>query len=281
MPSTPAIRLWLFVLALCAMAPSRLCAHGDLHEQIEALDRQISQSPAAAHLYLRRGELRHAHGDWPAARADYDKAAELATDMVEVDLARARLFLAMAELSEARKAIDRFLSAHANHATALIIRAQIEKRTGHPRAAIADFDRAIALSAEPEPDFYLERAETIASLGESGLDEAIRGLDEGMRRLGAPVTLALYAIDLEVNAKRFDAALQRIETLTAKAARKEMWLSRRGEILEEAGRRDEARRSFAAAIEAIDKLPSSRRETKTINDLRSRLARKLDESPSR
>ena len=49
-----------------------------------------------------------------------------------------------------------------------------------------------------------------ALAAESGdhLDEALRGLDEGIKRLGPIVTLELYAIDLELAHKRYDSALE-------------------------------------------------------------------------
>ena len=43
---------------------------------------------------------------------------------------------------------------------------------------------------------------------------------------------------------------------------------RRGEILESAGRMDEARAAYAAALEAIQVLPASRRSSRAMQELR-------------
>src|SRR2546429_3401664 len=45
------------------------------------------------------------------------------------------------------------------------------------------------------------RDRALAAEGGDHLDEALRGLDEGIKRLGPIVTLELYAIDLELDRK--------------------------------------------------------------------------------
>jgi len=82
------------------------------------------------------------------------------------------------------------------------------------------------------------------------------------------VTLQLYAIELEQFADRHDAALVRLDQIASTAQRKESWLARRGEILEDAGRNEEARLAYAQAIEAIDRLPDSRKATRAMLRLR-------------
>jgi len=52
------------------------------------------------------------------------------------------------------------------------------------------------------------RDRALAAEGGDHLDEALRGLDEGIKRLGPIVTLELYAIDLELAHKRYDSALE-------------------------------------------------------------------------
>jgi tetratricopeptide (TPR) repeat protein len=267
-------RLFAAILAPWAIHAS-LFAHGDLHEQIEALTAQIEQAPSNAELHLRRGELHQVHGDWPAARADYDKAATLAPGLPGVDLARGRLYFAVGAFGDARKVLDRFLAAAPHHVEGRITRARVLRSTGEPMAAVADFTRAIADSTQPDPDFYIERAEALAAAGHDHLEEALQGLDEGLKRLGYPVTLTLCAIDLEVALQRFDPALRRVDDILGRSPRKETWLVRRGEILEQAKRDAEARAAFSAALAAIDALPEHRRTTKAMVDLRARLENKL------
>ena len=106
--------------------------------------------------------------------------------------------------------------------------------------------------------------------------------DAGLERLGQPVTLQLYAIELELTRGRHDAALARLDRIAAQANRQETWLVRRGEILESAGRVEEARVAYSAALEAIKTLPASRRANravKTLQDEAEAALNRLDAAP--
>jgi predicted Zn-dependent protease len=131
--------------------------------------------------------------------------------------------------------------------------------------------------APPEgaPPAGSHRARPHASLGDARLDEAIRGLDAGIARLGDPVALELYAIDLELRRGRTDAALARLDRIARRSPRKEAWLAQRGGILERAGRMEEAREAYKGARGAIGVLPPSRRSTRATARLEMEIAAAL------
>jgi predicted negative regulator of RcsB-dependent stress response len=83
--------------------------------------------------------------------------------------------------------------------------------------------------------------------------------------------LQLEAIDLELTAKRYDAALARVETIAAQSARKEAWLARRGDILEQAGRVEEARVTCEQALAAMESLPARHRKTRATTKLEAQV----------
>jgi tetratricopeptide (TPR) repeat protein len=264
---TPALR----VLVLCLVVSLPLAAHGDLHERIAALTKQIDEAPTNAELYLKRGELHRAHRDWKLALADYDRVAQLRPDLAVVDLARGLTLFASGTPEPAITALDRFLLKHPAHAEALLTRARARSKLGRHQTAAEDFTRAIAHTPRPRPEYYLERAQALAALGDARIADALRGLDEGIKMLGPIVTLELYAMDLELRKNQHNAALARLDQITAQAARTETWLARRGEILEQAGRPGEARQAYATALAALELVPVSRRNTKTTVELESRL----------
>jgi len=114
---------------------------------------------------------------------------------------------------------------------------------------------------------------------EQRIDEALRGLEEGISKLGPVVTLQLAAIDLELRRKNFDGALVRLDQIAAQSQRKESWLVRRGEILKLAGRDEEARAAFNAALNAIESLPPAHRQSRSVSalELRARSALSPDD----
>ena len=118
--------------------------------------------------------------------------------------------------------------------------------------------------------------------GRDAIEQALRSLDEGLARLGPIVTLELEAIDLELRLNRHDAALARLDGITARAPRKDSWLARRGAILERAGRPDQARAAYRAALDSLtsqsERIQQTRASATLAEELRAdieRLDRKL------
>jgi tetratricopeptide (TPR) repeat protein len=255
--------------------PPAAPAHGPLHEQIELISQEIKRAPRDAELYWRRGELHRLHGDWDLAYADYDRAAAVDPNLDVVDLGRGRLFLEANWPQSAKRVLDRFLSRHTNHVDALITRARVQVKLGQPLAAADDFSAAIAYSHEAGPELYIERAQAFTAAGGEYLRAALKGLDDGIRKLGPLVTLQLYAIDLEIKLKRFDEALSRLDQVAAQSPRKETWLARKGEILQQAGRGSQAQEAFQAALAAINRLPLSRRNVPAMKELEERVREAL------
>ena len=263
-------------IVLClALLSSFAQAHEGLHEQIIAVTAKIKRDPKNASLYLQRGELYRLHREWSRAAADYDRAARLQPDLKIVDLARGKMLFESGGFQRARFALDRFLSKQPGHYEGLITRGRVLARIGLRSEAIEDFTDALTKSAVPDPDLLIERAHVTAG-DEQRVDEALNGLDEGIKRLGPLVTLQLTAIDLELRRHNYDAALARLDAVTSQSERKETWLVRRGEVLKLAGRHEEARVAFNAALVAIESLPLERRQSRAVTTLQLRARSALD-----
>ena len=250
--------------------------HGDLHLQIVEITKEIEKTPLNPELFMRRAELHRAHSDWDASQADYDHAFALDPKLPIIDLARGRMFLDANWPLSSKTALDRFLARHPDHAEGLILRARAFVKLNRRLEGVADYTKAIARAAEGKPELFLERAQALAAEGKDHIDEAIKGLDEGIKKLGPLVTLNLYAMDLETENGRYDAALTRLDQVLAKAPRKETWLERRGNILRQAGKPAEARETYQSALDAMKTLPPSRRNVPAMLDLEKRLRANVD-----
>ena len=258
----------ILIVGIClALAPSFVLAHEGLHEQIAAITAKIKRDPKNASLYLQRGELHRLHHAWSRAAADYDRAERLQPSLKIVELARGKMFFDSGRLQRAKLTLDRFLSQQPSHYDALITRARVLAKLGLRTDSARDFTNALAASSDP--DLYLERAQVLAG-DERRIDEALTGLDDGIRKLGPLVTLQVAAIDLELRRKNYDSALTRLDQIAAQSERKEAWLVRRGEILKLAGRDEDARAAFNAALVAIESLPASHRKSRAVTALELR-----------
>ncbi|HKS35595.1 MAG TPA: tetratricopeptide repeat protein, partial [Verrucomicrobiae bacterium] len=143
--------------------------------------------------------------------------------------------------------------------------------------AAKDFTRALGRLPEPKPEYYLERADAVMSASGRRVETALRGLDEGMTRLGPLAPLQLRAIDLELSRRDHDRALARLAPLIAQSPRKETWLARKGDILQQAGREKEAREAYAVALTAAESLPPAHRRTRAMVALENQLRRVLEQ----
>jgi len=259
------------ILLLAVFCPLRALAQADEREEIVTLTEQIRKEPAKTALYLRRGDMYRTIQNWDAAQADYDYARALDPKTGDIDFLKGRVFLEANWPLSAKVALDRFLTNHANHVDALVARARAHSRLGLRAASAQDYSRALELTPQPQPELYIERSQILASGGADYAAEALQGLDEGLKKLGSVVTLQLAAIDIEVNQKHYDAALDRIEAAAASSPRKETWLLRKGEILRDAGRPAEARAAFQSALQAIETLPPARRNVPAMAALEKRI----------
>jgi tetratricopeptide (TPR) repeat protein len=272
-----AIHRLLLALLAFSLPSGAAFAHLGVHEQIEALDRQIEADPANAELHLRRGDLHRIHGDWPASEKDFATARRLQPDLADVDLCEGQMRLEAGDPARAVQCLDRFLGGDPGHVKGLVLRAQALAAQAKYCEAAADYDAAIAQfhgDRKPRPEMYLERARAQAALGAEYLYNAVCGLDDGIARLGPVVSLELFAVELEVKRGDFEAALARVRAAASAAQNKATWLVREAEILEAWGRLAEARQAYVTALGTLKK--QGARQTPASRQLEERLEKAID-----
>lgn len=91
---------------MLSFAPSSTQAHGDLHERIETITRQLEHEPRNANLYLQRADALRHHREFPAALADVATAEKLQADPPAAALQRARIWFDAEEFPQAVCAVD-------------------------------------------------------------------------------------------------------------------------------------------------------------------------------
>ncbi|HKQ60993.1 MAG TPA: tetratricopeptide repeat protein [Candidatus Polarisedimenticolaceae bacterium] len=248
-----------------------ILAHPGLDQQILDLTAMIEKEPENAELYVRRAEIHRLHSDPGAAETDLNKARQLAPDLPDIDLVMAWVKLDLQKPAEARTALDRLLQREPDSVRGLEARARALELLGEHGRAAEDLTHAIRVThGEPKPEWYLDRGRALVAAGQ--LDRALQGLDEGLAKLGQPVTLQLLAIDIEQQKGRYDAALRRIDSIAAQSARQEPWLIRKGQILERAKRPADALAAYRSALAAIQQVPASRRQNRALQALESEAA---------
>lgn len=265
------------VFALFFAYPQPAAAHGSLHEQIVAVTKEIKKDSKNPALYLKRAELYRLHGEWENSEKDYDRAEKLNPNLAIVDFGRGKLRLDAKRFSAAKLALERFLAKEPNSFEAVLTFARVLSKLNQTENAVKYFTQAISLSPADSAEIYLERAQTLAAAGK--IEEALRGLDEGIERFGGLVVLQIAAIDLEVKRRRYDAALARLDKLAEPMPRKESFLLKRGEILLKAGKKCEARKAFTESLNAIETLSDFRKSVRAVQTMKTDLQKLLKQTP--
>lgn len=268
----------LIILVFFPFSPPAF-SHAGFHDEIEELTARINADPGNAESYWLRGNVNRVYEHWDQALADFREAGRLDPELHKVHLGIGRTYYDQALYREATTQLNRFLAHEPGNIRGLLTRARARHQLGQYRQAADDYTAAIAQFQplrKPTPEFYLERARAQEAAGARGLDEAVQGLEEGLQRLGPIITLEMYLVELQARRGQHEAALQRMDRIIDRSARKDGYLVQRSEILRQAGRTDEAKQDLLSALDALDRLPGSRRNTRSVERMRARIVEDLD-----
>ncbi len=226
------------------------------------LSKHIDAAPADTRLLLQRAELSIQHEDWQGALADCDKVLQI-DPTIDAALLRGRTLLASGHPADALPILAGYVGRHPQHVNAWICRARALAQLGRPSEAIADYREALQRSPLPEPDLVLECAAALAA--QQNDQAAIQVLDDGLAKLGAIPSLVLRAIDMEIAAGNFDAALARVEAMQRRGPRPEPWMVKRASVLAQAGRLQASRAAWQSLVTHLLALPESARSSHAMN----------------
>lgn len=252
------LRPCLLLLVLLCASPAAW-ADASFEERLAASDAAVLAVPGDPARWLERAALLREEGQPVPALEALDRAAALGAEPAVVQRARGAALLDAGRAEEAVTALRRGLASGGEDARSHATLAAALRSVGRPREAAAEYGRALLLApASPAaPDWLLGRARALVAAGDT--EGALGVLDAGRVTSGAIAVLDREALAIEIEAKRYDAALERLARMSQAARRTETFELRRGEILERAGRPEEAAHAYAAALRAVEALPAERR----------------------
>ncbi len=244
------------VLAACLVLGGTAAGHGTHDEREKIFSEKVRLDPGDL---ASRHELALAHvegGAWELALSELDAAEKLKKPDSKIDFSvtRAKALAAGGKFPEARQVLDGFLKKSPADSQALFERARVFDALKFPVESLADFRKAMATLASPDPSLYLEFADKLAR--ENQQAEAATVIQKAIAEKGEITSLVLKSLDLETAIGQWDLALTRIDYLEKAAPRREPWIAKRAVLLTKAGRDSESRAAWTELLERIDALPN-------------------------
>lgn len=248
-------------IALLAGAALTCAAPAWAHPAFEDIERHtdgiVAAHPEDPASYIDLAQTRRLAGNWDGALLALEHAAAHGAKPVEVSALRGAIYLDAGWANMALFEADRALAIDPVQPQVQIVRAKACMALGRPADAARAMRIAIDGMKNPTPDHVLALRDAVLASGDRA--GALAALDLGLTRIGAVPSLALPALDLELELGRNEDALRRVDALLATNPKNEAWLARRGDVLDRLGRRDEARLARADALAAIQSRPDGRR----------------------
>ena len=266
------LRLLLILFFCTSCLTNTVQAHGNLHEQIEELTAQIEEQPENAVLYVQRGLLHRSHGTYMEAVIDLQKALALDETLEIVYIHLSQAYLQKEVADSALLHIDYYLSIDPQNPTALMTKGEAYQQLGNFDLAAVTYEKAVVLKGnKAKVQDYISWANATAM---SSPQSALQCLDKGMQQFGPLITLQEFALQIELKNALYDDAINRINAIMQPLQRKETWLVRKAEILEQTQQPQAAQATYREAQKAIQQLKPRLKNT----DIVKALSKKIENS---
>ena len=247
----------LTLLVLIALSTSPALAHDPPTHEIEELTEQIGAHPSAP-LLLQRAELWLQEGYAAEAAADLEVARSLSPEgSTRSAILWAEVWRQRGRLAEAEAELDPAVAA--GSLEALVARARIREAAGRLTDALVDYEAAVARRLTVE--LALGHGRTLEGLGRWADADAVYA--SHARRLGNATVIVQARIRTLRHLGRHTEALTAIDGQLQRARAKSTWLLLRGAVLAEAGRIEDAARSYVAALDEAERAFRRRRSIAT------------------
>lgn len=258
----------LFILSTQAMA------HGTAASRLENVNHALEHHPGDAGLFLKRGRIYQEEKLWDKAMADYEQARQLDKNLQELDYWTGTLYLERRDYPAAERYLQEYIKLSGSPLGHGAL-AELYAQTGRFKMSALHYDKAIKLDDNPPPGLYLKRARVLMRIHASPmlpelLNSIVTGIDQGIARHGELVTYLELLIELYEDNGDYRRALDTFARLPESLQATPAWRLTRADLLLKAGDENAAALEYAAAIEAVERLPEHRRNVNANAEVKQR-----------
>ncbi|GAB3382519.1 tetratricopeptide repeat protein [Spongiibacter taiwanensis] len=262
------------VVAMTLVASGPLLAHGDQESRLHDIDHRIEESPRDARLYLRRGRILRDSAQWQQALAQYRQALALDPLLAEALFWQADAMLGLNDPGQARHYVEAYLEQVPGSSKGWRLLAETCRLREDYAAGVAVLDKAIRLDELVPPQTFLNRAYLQARAGVSA-KRILAGYDHALVRFPGNIAVIDRALSLAQREGLWERAEDYWQQIPDTARQQPKWLLRRANLSAAQGKGQQARVFAAESLSAWQALPSSRRQSPAMRNLRSQIDRML------
>jgi tetratricopeptide (TPR) repeat protein len=257
----------LALACVVAFGPAeRARGHEERSETLARLDATIARSPGDPELWRTRAAIERRREHFARAHEDLTRAEALGLDPVLAQRERGLVWFAEGRHADAERALRAARDGAPDDLAALLAHARVLAALARWEEAAEDYARLVERAPRASPDVHLERVRALEAQEPPALAEALVAADTAIATLGPVPALAQAALAIELRAGQWDAALARL----AQMADSDLVRLQRAEVLERAGRRDEAASAWAELLAGARAATARRGPTPAAQQLEAR-----------
>lgn len=257
-------------ILLLFAGPHGACGHGEVHQVVAMITREIEAKPEDALLRMERATILAQSDHFEEALADLARVNVLEPANEMPRALRGSIYRRTGRLVEARAEQEAFLKKFPYHTLVRLDYCQTLEGLKEIQAARAELDRLIGEAQHPPPDAVAMRLRLTEGPDGAGAAEALRWLEGFLTKNPLPV-FHEHALRLEIQLNRTADAVRRMDRMIAATPRPEAMLLRKAEYLIVSGDRPGAEAAAKEAAGAIARLPGHIRSTRACEALEARV----------
>ncbi len=252
---------------LFLVVPFGLHAHGDLHERIQAINRQIKTARKDFDLFQQRGELYLQHRQYRKARADFNICLKKGEHSARLYYCQAKTFYHLGKFQRSLDYLEMVFQDLPKDIKSIRLRSKVLLVLNENEQAAESLEQVLVHSIRTTPENYLEAS---SAWQMAGLDDrAISVLKKGIESLGPLSTLLKALIAIHQQNQDWDKILEIQNQIISQSARKENALYQRALTHHFKGDTPASLADLNAAQKAITSLPSHKQNSVSIKTLQN------------
>jgi tetratricopeptide (TPR) repeat protein len=242
--------------------------HGDIHERILKISKEIKKDSSNAYLYFKRARLYYQHEDYKNSLKDLNKSSILGISTPEQELLYSKTFLKLKDYNNSIYYAQKVLNKQPRHVRAIKLMAlNYQELSEDEKSAIA-YQNVIDNSTNRLPENYVDASIAWEKLNnEVGYENAEKILRKGIDDLGQLISFYDRLLELAINQKNYDKAIGVQKEIIPLLSRKEFAYFKLTELYQLKNDRALALESLNKSKSSIKKIPQRSQNTSFIKEL--------------